>query len=234
MKLLTVTWSGDRAHFELLRYSLDLSGLSRLPHEVIVQDEDIDPFRDHDRPPLQLRSSADILPPSVERHRRRAHRRQGRFGRRLTTLAGSLARRLNWPRWVRYTGWHTQQLCKLFAAAQSDENAVVVMDSDLVVSPMAACDDFQGERGIVCYQRWVAALRTAPTGGTAVAGAAGAASRPSLVGSAAGSAATTMVGIRSLPLVSPLLLQRSGRLARFGDDRLSLRCQQRRAPVPGF
>ena len=157
MKLLTVTWSADWRHFELLRHSLGLSRLADVPHEVVVQTEDLNQFREFAQGSVQLRSSADVLPPAVETRRLEARHWQARLGRRSTIIAGSLARRIGWPDWVRYTGWHTQQLCKLAAVAASDEETVVVLDSDLIASPWACPSDFAPSNGsdTLCYQRWV-------------------------------------------------------------------------------
>lgn len=154
--LLTVTWAGDRAHFALLRESLKRSALADCPHLVVVQDEDLPLFQAFCEPGLTLRSSADVLPALVERRRFCARKQQARWGRRATTVAGSLARQAGWPRWVRYTGWHTQQLCKLSAAANSDARTVVALDSDLIVTPHARVADFQPSQPgrVLCYEDW--------------------------------------------------------------------------------
>ena len=159
MKLLTVTWSADWQHFDLLRHSLALSGLADVPHEVVVQTEDLDQFQEFSQGSVRLSSSAEVLPSTVEAHRLEAQRWQARLGRRNTTIAGSLARRIGWPSWVRYTGWHTQQLCKLSAVAASSEQTVVILDSDLVVSPRACPNDFthDSDSDAICYQRWIPA-----------------------------------------------------------------------------
>ncbi len=153
LKILTVTWSGDREHFELLRASLGHSALSSLPHQVIVQDEDLAEFERYEGPDLQLLSSREILPPSVEHERVRARRWQARCGRQLTTIMGSVARRVRWPRWVRYTGWHTQQLTKLAAVAASIEDTVVILDSDVVVTRHAQPGDFLAPDQFVCFHQ---------------------------------------------------------------------------------
>lgn len=154
--LVTVTWSGDRAHFALLRESLKCSALADCPHLVIVQDEDLPLFEAFREPGVTLRSSAEVLPALVERRRFCARNQQARWGRRGTVLAGSLARRFGWPRWVRYTGWHTQQLCKLAAAAGSDASTVVALDSDLIVTAHARVEDFLSAQPgrVLCYEDW--------------------------------------------------------------------------------
>jgi hypothetical protein len=155
--LLTVTWSGDLDHFAMLRQSLSRSALANCPHLVIVQSEDLALFEKFRAPGLTLTTSADVLPAEVEERRRNARRQQQRWGRRGTVLAGSLARHLGWPRWVRYTGWHTQQLCKLAAAASTTAQTLVAMDSDLIVTPHARLTDFvSAQTGIVhCFEHWL-------------------------------------------------------------------------------
>lgn len=151
--LLTPTWSGDREHFALLRASLDRSALASVPHYAVVQTEDMALF-EHFGGSLRMRSTADILPRGVERRRIRARKLSDHLGHRFTKLAGSFALRTGgWPDWVRYTGWHTQQLAKLAAVAQSEHETVVVMDSDLVVLPNACRGDFIDPQGrILCFE----------------------------------------------------------------------------------
>lgn len=151
--LLTPTWSGDREHFALLRASLDHSALADVPHDVVVQTEDMALFgRFGDS--VRMWSTADILPPMMEERRVRARALSDRLGHRFTKLAGSLALRTGgWPDWVHYTGWHTQQLAKLAAVAQSRHETVVVMDSDLVVLPDADRSDFIDPQGrTLCFE----------------------------------------------------------------------------------
>ncbi|MDZ7683904.1 MAG: DUF6492 family protein [Gammaproteobacteria bacterium] len=153
-----MTWAGDRQHFDLLRHSLERSPLAAVPHDVVVQEEDLLQFERYRKASLRLISSRDVLPDQVEASRRQARRWQQRLGRRLTTAAGSLARYTGQPRWVRYTGWHTQQLCKLAMVAASEVDTVVVLDSDLIVTAHADTQDFiHGEGGAVCYQNWLSA-----------------------------------------------------------------------------
>lgn len=161
MVLLTVTWSADRSHFALLHHSLGLSALRSIPHHVVVQHEDLPLFHEFADVRTHLHSSQDILPADVEARRQIARGWQRRLGRGATRLAGSLARHLRWPNWVRYTGWHTQQLTKLAFVAASDVDTVVVMDSDVIVTPHAGFADFVRPGYIVCYQdeRPVTSLR---------------------------------------------------------------------------
>ena len=159
LRLLTVTWSGDLPHFRLQQESLRHSALADCPHQVVVQTEDAALFADTGGRAVQWHITADVLPGDVDRRRRHARAVGERAGRTRTRLMGSLAARTgSWPRWVRYTGWHTQQLAKLAAAAASDIDTVVVLDSDLLALPGAGIADFIDPDGrIVCFERWAPA-----------------------------------------------------------------------------
>lgn len=161
MIFLTVTWSADSRHFALLHHSLGMSALRSIPHHVVVQHEDLPLFHSFAGGQVHLHSSRDVLPIEVEDHRNRARNWQRHLGRGPTRLAGSLARHLGHPNWVRYTGWHTQQLTKLAFVAASEVDTVVVMDSDLIVTPHACAEDFLQPGQIVCYrdERSVEGLR---------------------------------------------------------------------------
>lgn len=153
-RILTVTWSEDLPHFELLRDSLAMSRLAHIPHDVVVQSEDLPLFNAFRGGTVTLRGSDSILPPPVECRRRQARHWQARAGRHGTRLLSSVSRRTGWPRWVRYTGWQTQQLSKLAAVAASDADTVVVMDSDVVVTHLADPEDFVSAGSIVAFAEW--------------------------------------------------------------------------------
>lgn len=152
--ILTVTWSADRRHFGLLSDSLAHSSLADLPHDVIVQTEDLSLFETFRRASVVLHPTCEILPKAVEENRLLARHRQEKYGRRATRLLGSASRRIDWPDWPRYTGWHTQQICKLAYVAKSGLDRIVIMDSDLVVTDHARPEDFTSTEGIVCFSDW--------------------------------------------------------------------------------
>lgn len=153
--LLTPTWAGDLEHFRLLRASLSRSPLAALKHHVVVQTEDLSYFEDYaDEPGVVLRTTAEVLPALVERERVKARRVSARTGRHLTRISGSLRRTLGWPHWPAYTGWHTQQLCKLAVASEAGHDTTIVLDSDVVVTPSAQLDDFQTADAVVCFAQW--------------------------------------------------------------------------------
>ncbi|MEX2516937.1 MAG: DUF6492 family protein [Gammaproteobacteria bacterium] len=153
--LFTVTWGRDKPHFELLRASIERSALRELPHYVVVQSEDLDAFRQFEDDKVVLMSTADVLPEMIEKRRRYARMLQEQLGRTITRLAGSCCQRIGVPIWPRYTGWHTQQLVKLFFCLNADFEHVAILDSDILVTPHASTDDFLGERSIVCYRKTV-------------------------------------------------------------------------------
>lgn len=154
--IITPTWAGDVDHFRVMRKSVEQSPLSAYDHYVVVQDEDMALFEEfRGRTGLHLLSTADVLPPAVERKRKTARNLSERFGRNITRLAGSLRRLLSWPDWPSYTGWHTQQLCKLKLGSELESSTVVVLDSDVVVTKAASCEDFLAPSRLVCFADWL-------------------------------------------------------------------------------
>lgn len=153
--LLTPTWAGDLEHFRLLRASLNRSPLAALKHHVVVQTEDLPLFEAFAHEPnLVLRTTADVLPEQVEQRRIQALQIGARAGRHMTRISGSLRRAIGWPHWPAYTGWHTQQLCKLSVACDSGSATTIVLDSDVVVTPAAHLDDFRASGAVVCFAQW--------------------------------------------------------------------------------
>lgn len=154
MILITSTWAGDLDHFRVMRRSVEMSPLADLPHYVVVQTEDLPLFAEFsERHNLRLISTAEILPADVESKRIRARRISQKMGRNVTRIAGSLRRKLSWPSWPSYTGWHTQQLCKLLMASNADCDAAIVLDSDVLVTPNACPEDFISN-DIMCFGSW--------------------------------------------------------------------------------
>jgi len=152
---ITPTWAGDIDHFRVMRASFETSPLGAYPHYAIVQTEDLplfDEFRES--PGLTLLTTQDVLPEDVERRRVRARALSDRFGRNFTRICGSLKRTFSWPKWPSYTGWHTQQLCKLKLATELDCETVVVVDSDVLITRHASASDFLCNSGTVCFASW--------------------------------------------------------------------------------
>src|SRR5690554_4322477 len=154
--IITPTWAGDIDHFRVMRKSVEQSPLAALEHYVVVQDEDMALFEEfRGRAGLHLLSTADVLPPGIERKRKTARYLSERFGRSATRLAGSLRRMVSWPEWPSYTGWHTQQLCKLKLGSELKCDTVIVLDSDVVVTKAASCEDFLAPSRVVCFADWI-------------------------------------------------------------------------------
>lgn len=130
---LTPTWGADLGHFRWLRRSLEKAGLADVPHVVVAQTEDRHLFQPLARNGVQLRATADVLPPAVECARVQ-EMKQAQRGRLLTKFRGSLNKRFNWCPSVRYSGWQVQQLTKLQVAAEGDYDVTVVLDSDLLIT----------------------------------------------------------------------------------------------------
>jgi len=152
IKFVTVTWRGDLEHFSILRESYANSRLAGHLHEIIVQHEDLELFSNYRESGVELYSTRDILAPEVEQHRVTACKWKQLLGRRIEVLGGSLSRCCGVPNWLRYTGWHTQQLCKLARVATSEVDTVVLLDSDLVITGQASSADFMDQSGAVCFE----------------------------------------------------------------------------------
>lgn len=153
ISLMTPTWSGDLPQYRVLMRSLQQSPLADLAHMTVVQSEDEPALRRCAPSDTSLVTTAELLPQKVEKRRQRARRLSERLGRHVTRNAGSLARWVGWPGWPRYTGWHTQQLCKLAAAAGAQTDYVVAIDSDVIVTPFAQLAPLLEQPGIACFSR---------------------------------------------------------------------------------
>ncbi len=151
ISLITPSWAGDLEQFRLLRASLDRSSLAHLPHTVVVQTEDINTFSGFNSPALELKATREVLPLKVEQRRLAARRASRLLGRHLTRVSGSARRTLGWPRWPAYTGWHTQQVSKLALAAQAQSDYVLVLDSDVIVTPSADLTRLLSQTQIACF-----------------------------------------------------------------------------------
>lgn len=152
LSLLTVTWRGDFSAFQLLRASLQHSNLREVPHHTVVHSEDLNLFQGAPHRPGELHSTATVLPADLDEKRQDALRKQQRWGRHWVRRLTSL-RRFGGPRWVRYIGWQMQQLSKLAWVAAQPSGTVVVLDSDVVVTPRAQPGRWQRPDGAMCYSQ---------------------------------------------------------------------------------
>jgi len=155
MVFITPTWAGDLDHFRVMRASLEQSPLAGFDHYVVVQHEDIALFEEfRERSGLTLLSTRDVLPEDIEHRRNCARQISQRLGRKMTRICGSLKRIFSRPDWPSYTGWHTQQLCKLILASELEYDKAVIIDSDVIVTPYASYNDFVSDIGYVCFADW--------------------------------------------------------------------------------
>jgi len=117
--ILTPSYRGDIEQFALLRESIKAFAAG-FPHIALVHTEDYGRFRDRFRGDthLEIVRSADVLPRSVERRRRRS---------------GPRWRTGSWLWGPRIKGWHAQQLAKIFLLADCQYEAAVFLDSDVFV-----------------------------------------------------------------------------------------------------
>lgn len=104
----------DIDRFAVLRRSIQLFA-PEVAHLAIVDTEDCRAFRQRfgSQPHLEIISTADVLPASVERGRRKSG-----------------------PRWLtgrRIKGWHAQQLAKILALADCQHESAVFFDSDVFI-----------------------------------------------------------------------------------------------------
>ena len=116
---LTPSYRGDLAQFALLRESIR-SFAPTVPHVTVVHTEDYARFKKRFRSDthLEIVRTAEVLPESVERQRRKSGPRW---------LTGS------WLWGPRIKGWHAQQLTKIYALARSPYDAAIFLDSDVLI-----------------------------------------------------------------------------------------------------
>ncbi|MGA2231162.1 MAG: DUF6492 family protein [Tepidisphaeraceae bacterium] len=126
---LTPTFARDYERFCLQRESMHRCAID-IPHIAVVNHEDMPlfsttPHRDN----LRLVSTADVLPPRLEK-RRRAWGQQRRRNPRLWFTGRGIH------------GWGIQQLLKLAAAQLTDAKSIVCLDSDTFFIDRVTPDDF--------------------------------------------------------------------------------------------
>lgn len=139
---LTPSYAGDIRRFSLLRRSVKLFAPA-IPHLAVVHSEDRREFVERFRgePGLEIIATADVLPPSIERRRRRS----GPSWRARGWLAGRTIK-----------GWHAQQLSKIFALAECRYDAAVFLDSDVFVCRPLGCDYFYVNESLKLFRRQAA------------------------------------------------------------------------------
>lgn len=137
---ITTTYCADLHRFALLRRSVQTFAAERYTHVAVVNTEDCAQFRRHFRgdTDLQIVPSADVLPWSVERRRKKSG------------LPGKVRRMFN-QRPVK--GWYAQQLMKIFALAACPADAALFLDSDVFLCKPLARDFFFVDGNLKLYRR---------------------------------------------------------------------------------
>jgi hypothetical protein len=138
--ILTPSYRGDLNQLSVLRESIRAFA-RQLPHIVLVHTEDYCRFRKRfaSEPNLTILRTADVVPPQIERRRRKS------VPKWLT---------LEWfgDGWIE--GWHAQQLAKIFALAALPYQAAIFVDSDVFICrPLQARDFYVGGRLKLFRQR---------------------------------------------------------------------------------
>lgn len=134
---ITPTYGGDIERFALLRESISLFSPD-IKHIAYVHTEDCAAFerRFGRQSNLAFCPTSDVLSPILETRRQRPGKR----------LSQRFADKFGGPLGLRadiIPGWLTQQVVKLEALARADVDAVVFLDSDLVLcGPVSAHDHF--------------------------------------------------------------------------------------------
>jgi hypothetical protein len=138
--ILTPSYIGDIEQFSVLRRSINLFAPG-FAHLAIVNTEDCEAFRDRFRAEQQLQiiPTADVLPESVELHRRKSGPKwftgKWRHGRLLIK------------------GWHAQQLAKIFTLAACPYEDVVFLDSDVFICRPLSPDYFYLDGRLKLFRR---------------------------------------------------------------------------------
>lgn len=158
LELVTATWRGDLAPFQLMRQALSYSALRDIPHRIGVHSEDIELFEHAPDNVVQILPTRTILANDLDQQRQMAIVRQRRYGRTLTKWMTSTTR-YGWPQWVRAMGWQMQQITKLTLVAQSQADLVVVIDSDVITTRHARTEDFITPGQALTYHHQVSAER---------------------------------------------------------------------------
>lgn len=166
--LISCSYAEDYDQLSLLLASIKNSNLRKIPHYIVVHTEDIDKFQSFNNRNVTIIPTADILPSEVETRRINAKKYYDMYGRRISKALGSASRYLGHPRWPSYTGWHTQQICKLVLASRENYEHVLALDSDSLVSPNATLDNLLKEGMITCFTSIIDGETTKPVKDTKV------------------------------------------------------------------
>ncbi|MCP1198558.1 DUF6492 family protein [Notoacmeibacter sp. MSK16QG-6] len=133
--LVTASYAGDIDRFRLLCDTLDKHVRGYTRHLVLVSDRDAPLFREFEGKQREVVSEGDILPRSLH-----DVADPFSFGRRRVWLS--------WRGWP-LRGWHVQQIRKIAIAEHIDEQAMVLLDSDVAFVKAFDARDVIADNGAV-------------------------------------------------------------------------------------
>lgn len=145
--LLTPSYRPDVERFRRLHASVLRCAEPTVVHHVVVPSSDVGLFRSIDSPRLRVWAQRDLLPPEVRpTPRLAAVTRSVPFAPNSFNVAATVRGR---P-WRPVRGWILQQLVKL-AAGTIEEDAVVAVDSDVVMLRPFSDEDFVRDGAVRFY-----------------------------------------------------------------------------------
>jgi Family of unknown function (DUF6492) len=139
--ILTPSYAADFARCQLLCESMDAMAEGGWRHYILVADHDLAQFRPLAGSRRSIIPDSVLLPPWMKAIKR-PFDRQGRH----VWISTDIRRQIR-P----LSGWHVQQLRKLAAAAQVDEDVIVMADSDSVFIRPFGLRQFVREEAVRLY-----------------------------------------------------------------------------------
>lgn len=147
--ILTLSFLPDIEGFKRLHDSILRFGDAGTVHHVVVPKRDLKVFQALESPMLRVWSENDFLPSGFV-----ATGGLSAMSRRLTLVPRSLncsALNLHHP-WPPLRGWILQQILKLSAATKLDADAVVIIDSDVVLIQNFKTSMFADDAAVRLYE----------------------------------------------------------------------------------
>lgn len=142
---VTPSHAGDIERFALLRYSMSLFS-PNIKHFVLLDAEDVPLFRKRfqNEENLEFISSDEVLPKKLEQRRKQSRSLYGSVIKSLAWRLGLAPDRLN--------GWRLQQLLKIYFLNQTDFDAAVFLDSDIIFCARVETDYFLKNNSLCLLQ----------------------------------------------------------------------------------
>jgi hypothetical protein len=150
MAIVTPTYRPDLDSFRRLHESVLRHTDDSVVHHAAVPGTDVDAFRSIDSPRLRVWSYRDVAPPGIV-----PTDRLGAITRRLPVISSrvncaGVSRRRPWQP---IRGWVMQQLVKLNMAAHVRADALVFVDSDVVLVRRTDVDDYLKDGAVRFFSR---------------------------------------------------------------------------------